>query len=235
MSFHLVAELHKKRKQPLSSRQRLSLAPQVRLELTTPRLTAECSAIELLRNMESGDDLSSRAVSSQVLSTLKGLTSVFGMGTGGTPSPLSPEIGWRLLFLLRALFALCTFCLLGFLCGALRFAHPQNLIPLRFRVHRVSPGASQLSLLRAAFAFLRSSPRPISIDKLSHHCVYTVNLSTLSSARGLTSLCCGILFLEGGFTLRCLQRLSRPYFASLLCRWHDNSCTRGTSIPVLSY
>ena len=80
------------------------MAPQVRLELTTPRLTAECSAIELLRNMESGDDLSSRAVSSQVLSTLKGLTSVFGMGTGGTPSPLSPEIGWRfaLLFLLRA-------------------------------------------------------------------------------------------------------------------------------------
>ena len=83
--------------------------------------------------------------------------------------------------------------------------------------------------------FLRSSPRPISIDKLSHHCVYTVNLSTLSSARGLTSLCCGILFLDGGFTLRCLQRLARPYFASLLCRWHDNSCTRGTSIPVLSY
>ena len=42
--------------------------------------------------VESGDDLSSRAVSSQVLSALKGLTSVFGMGTGGTPSPLSPEI-----------------------------------------------------------------------------------------------------------------------------------------------
>ena len=42
--------------------------------------------------MESGGDLSSRAVSSQVLSALKGLTSVFGMGTGGTPSPLPPEI-----------------------------------------------------------------------------------------------------------------------------------------------
>ena len=42
--------------------------------------------------MESGDDLSSRAVSSQVLSALKGLTSVFGMGTGGTPSPLPPEM-----------------------------------------------------------------------------------------------------------------------------------------------
>ena len=37
--------------------------------------------------VESGDDLSSRAVASQVLSTCEGLTSVFGMGTGGTPQP----------------------------------------------------------------------------------------------------------------------------------------------------
>ena len=85
------------------------------------------------------------------------------------------------------------------------------------------------------FAFLRSSPRPISIGNLSHHCVYSANLSTLSSSRGLTGLCHGILVLEGGFTLRCFQRLSRPHFASLLCRWHDNSCTRGASTPVLSY
>ena len=41
--------------------------------------------------IESGDDLSSQAVASQVLSTREGLTSVFGMGTGGTPQPLSPE------------------------------------------------------------------------------------------------------------------------------------------------
>ena len=41
--------------------------------------------------MESGGDLLSRAVSSQVPSALKVLTSVFGMGTGGTPSPLPPE------------------------------------------------------------------------------------------------------------------------------------------------
>ena len=68
------------------------VAPQVGLEPTTTRLTAECSAIELLRNMESGSDLSSRAVSSQVLSALKGLTAVFGMGTGGTPSSLPPEM-----------------------------------------------------------------------------------------------------------------------------------------------
>ena len=41
--------------------------------------------------MDSGNVLLSRAVSSQVPSALKGLTSVFGMGTGGTPSPSSPE------------------------------------------------------------------------------------------------------------------------------------------------
>ena len=81
------------------------MAPQVRLELTTLRLTAECSAIELLRNawrilldvgeantsptskLESGSDLLSRAVSSQVPSACGGLTSVFGMGTGGTLQP----------------------------------------------------------------------------------------------------------------------------------------------------
>ena len=70
------------------------VAPQVGLEPTTTRLTAECSAIELLRNaeceefllrillLETGGDLLSRAVTSQVPSALKGLTSVFGMGTG---------------------------------------------------------------------------------------------------------------------------------------------------------
>ena len=41
--------------------------------------------------MGSGNVLLSRAVSSQVPSALKGLTSVFGMGTGGSLSPLSPE------------------------------------------------------------------------------------------------------------------------------------------------
>ena len=81
------------------------MAPQVGLEPTTTRLTAECSAIELLRNndsenlltlrnhlLESGGVLLSRAVASQVPSALRGLTSVFGMGTGGTLSPLPPEI-----------------------------------------------------------------------------------------------------------------------------------------------
>ncbi len=40
---------------------------------------------------------------------------------------------------------------------------------------------------------------------------------------------------EGGFPLRCLQRLSRPYIATRQCHWRDNRSTRGMSIPVLSY
>ena len=46
----------------------------------------------------SGSDLLFRAVSSQVPSALKGLTSVFGMDTGVTPSPLPPEIYMRFSF-----------------------------------------------------------------------------------------------------------------------------------------
>ena len=45
----------------------------------------------------------------------------------------------------------------------------------------------------------------------------------------------GIPGFEGGFPLRCLQRLSRPYLATLLCHWRDNRSTRDTSTPVLSY
>ena len=68
-----------------------SLAPQVGLEPTTLRLTAECSAIELLRNIKCGSDLFFRAVTSQVSSTYWSLTSVFGMETGGTSRLLPPQ------------------------------------------------------------------------------------------------------------------------------------------------
>ena len=40
---------------------------------------------------------------------------------------------------------------------------------------------------------------------------------------------------EGGFTLRCFQRLSRPHLATQLRSWQNDWCTRGASIPVLSY
>ena len=41
--------------------------------------------------------------------------------------------------------------------------------------------------------------------------------------------------LEVGFPLRCFQRLSIPYIATLHCHWRDNRYTRGMSVPVLSY
>ena len=41
--------------------------------------------------------------------------------------------------------------------------------------------------------------------------------------------------LEGGFTLRCFQRLSLPYVATQRCIKRCNWITRGTSNPILSY
>ena len=40
---------------------------------------------------------------------------------------------------------------------------------------------------------------------------------------------------EAGFPLRCIQRLSVPYIATLHCGWRHNRSTRGAFIPVLSY
>ena len=60
---------------------------------------------------------------------------------------------------------------------------------------------------------------------------FTPGLSTWWSSTALI----GIPGFEGGFPLRCFQRLSRPYIATLLRRWHDDRYTRGTFNPVLSY
>ena len=75
--------------------------------------------------------------------------------------------------------------------------------------------------------------RLVSVSSI-HYCTSTSDLSTSSSSRGLTTYV-GISHLEGGFTLRCLQRLSRPGLATLLCSWRNNRSTSGQSIPVLSY
>jgi len=45
----------------------------------------------------------------------------------------------------------------------------------------------------------------------------------------------GISYLEGGFPLRCFQRLSLPNLAIQRCSWRNNWNTMGSSIPVLSY
>ena len=79
-------------------------------------------------------------------------------------------------------------------------------------------------VLRGVTSWLRlsafwSSPHPISNSQLHvlphfHLCpIYLVVF------KGSYSLLWGISHLEGGFTLRCLQRLSLPDLATLPCRW----------------
>ena len=70
-------------------------------------------------------------------------------------------------------------------------------------------------IIPSIFPFL---PLGYALDRLVtvssvHCCTSTSALSTLSSSRGLTTFV-GISHLEGGFTLRCLQRLSLPDLAT---------------------
>ena len=192
------------------------VAPQVRLELTTLRLTAECSAIELLRIirglfaarclpaarssasssllrsalatasasllarlplaapfflmfwereklsflpllLDPGNFLLSQAVPSSVPSAFGGLTSVFGMGTGGALQLSSPETFRR-----------------GapsrFPYASLRSPLPRRALsasvapsPRTFKTAQVRVDQQTYTLFHL---YLRSSPRPISIGKL---------------------------------------------------------------------
>ena len=78
--------------------------------------------------------------------------------------------------------------------------------------------------------------RPISTRKLKAFLLLHIGPINLVVYKGsLGRLPCGRRHLEAGFTLRCFQRLSQPNVATQLCLWRDNWCTRGSSIPVLSY
>ena len=81
----------------------------------------------------------------------------------------------------------------------------------------------------------RSSPRVISTSRLNTLlCVHRWPINEVVFFDPY-SIMDGRSYLRVSFTLRCLQRLSLPDVATQLCRWHDNWCTRGLSIPVLSY
>ena len=109
-----------------------------------------------------------------------------------------------------------------------RFLHPENRTVKQTFLRLQAPAFSSHS-------FCRSSPRLISIGQLhaSRHfhlrpindIVYVEPYSLKDERSNL----------RGSFTLRCFQRLSRPDVATQLCPWQDNWCTRGLSIPVLSY
>ena len=158
---------------------------------------------------------------------------MFGMGTGGTLSPSSPESFKTRLSQLRSLpLALLPSTRLK---NRTVKADLKKRLPVSeclscsecFRMAALTPPLQRLS--RAC-----SSSRPISIGKLPHCCAFTADLSP-DRLSGVFRIAAWNLLLEVGFTLRCLQRLSAPHFASQLCRWHDNCCTRDASTPVLSY
>ena len=74
--------------------QKNKMAPQVGLEPTTDRLTADSSTTELLRNNKINAAWQRPTLTGtkfQLPSALRSLTSVFGMGTGVTFSPLLPD------------------------------------------------------------------------------------------------------------------------------------------------
>ena len=166
-------------------------------------------------------------MSSQVPSALKGLTSVFGMGTGGTPSPLPPEIVSFFRLDSQTLAQHVISCRLESPLRASRVYTLFHPVPLA-NLHNCTSYSEFSSI---SWPQSKRSFRPISSSNLhalprSQRCpiyllVFQGSIWNLS--------------LVVSFTLRCFQRLSRPYFASQLCPWQDNCCTSGTSIPVLSY
>ena len=211
------------------------VAPQVRLELTTLRLTAECSAIELLRIirglwrglfacpavccqlpalyawlwrtprlrtalplaapfflmfwereklsflpllLDPGNFLLSQAVPSSVPSAFGGLTSVFGMGTGGALQLSSPET-----FLRGALprFSSASLRSLRFRSASSPLGSlppPRTFKTAQVRVDQQTSHSSSSSLDQALDRLVSASSTP--------HSASTADLSTSSSLRGLT-------------------------------------------------
>ena len=158
------------------------------------------------------------------------LTSVFGMGTGGPSSQSTPTY-----FLVNKKVSKENFngrspATFFFTKGCGFFSTPSK--PNKVTAARFA-SACIFSFLEPAF--LRSSPRLISTGQL--HTLLHFHLRPINDIVYVVpySMKDERSHLRESFTLRCFQRLSRPHLATLLCRWHDNRCTRGASIPVLSY
>ena len=109
------------------------------------------------------------------------------------------------------------------------FLHPENRT---VKLHSLLQAAC---VLFSSLTNCRSSPRQISIGQLHallHFHLRPINVIVYDVPYSLKD---ERSYLRGSFTLRCFQRLSRPYLATQLCPWQNNWCTRGMSIPVLSY
>ena len=132
--------------------------------------------------------------------------------------------------------------------GNKSISKPITSIPLRFisvsfaskcsfKASHSLTDKSVLSCLSFQDRFLPfwSSPRPISNSQLHTLLYFHLCPIYLILFQGSYSLMTGISHLGGGLPLRCIQRLSLPDLATLLCCWYNNRYTSGPSIPVLSY
>ena len=118
-----------------------------------------------------------------------------------------------------------TAALLSSIARTLKTAHPDFLHPAKT--------SFQFSLWSQLNSLDQVLDRLVSSSSI--RCRTSTDDLSPGSPPGVLLLSNGTLLLEVGFTLRCLQRLSHPHFASQLCRWHDNCCTSDASTPVLSY
>ena len=117
---------------------------------------AETSAIHFLP----GDVLLSRDPAVQVLSALKTLTSVFGMGTGVTFSP-SPPDHLIVIYFLDSLVSDNDLCIIRFCALSSEDIHPQNYITINSFLLN-----SFVSYVCSRKLTIWSSPRTISIGQL---------------------------------------------------------------------
>ncbi len=142
-----------------------------------------------------------------VPSALGVFTSEFGMGSGGGPPPWPPgRSGARVLgFALARVF--------GF-----------ALSRVALRLGAMGTGVCRRARLDRAFRTISTGR----LRALPRFDLRPIDVVVFHGSRARPRF-------EGGFPLRCLQRLSLPRLATLLRRWRDDRSTGGASIPVLSY
>ena len=98
------------------------------------------------------------------------------------------------------------------------------LVPRSFDIERVA-------VCDLAFTGSNQANRAISTSQLNallHLHLWPIDVVVFHGSQGRPCF-------EGGFPLRCLQRLSCPFIATQHYRWHDNWSTSGSFTPVLSY
>ncbi len=141
---------------------------------------------------------------------------MFGMGTGGTPSLQSPKA--RIETFRKTL---------------------KTALRKRFRIltgsHTWIARATRILYSIFTVKFYGQAERAISngqLNALPHLHIRPIDVVVF---HGPSYLSVGRSHLGEGFTLICVQRLSRPDFATQLCHWRDNWITRGLFNPVLSY